>query len=48
MKLIIINFNKILIKIYKNILYDPIIKENIEIIKLLLNNDKIDINFKNI
>ena len=40
------NFNILLI--YKTPLYLAVDKGNIEIIKLLLNNDKLDINFLNI
>ena len=32
--------------IYKSVLYLAVEKENIEIVKLLLNNDKLDINFR--
>ena len=37
-------FNDILIYLYKTALYLAVEKENIEIVKLLLTNDKIDIN----
>ena len=42
MKLNVLNLNEI--SIYKPALYAAVEKENIEIIKLLLMNDKIDIN----
>ena len=40
--------NEILIKIHKTALYTAVEKENIEIIKLLLTNENIDINILNI
>ena len=48
MKFKIISFNEILIYFYKTALYLAIEKENLEIIKLLLMNEKIDINILNI
>ena len=47
-KLNIIYLNEILIKIHKTALYVAIEKENIEIIKLLLTNENIDINILNV
>ena len=44
----IIYFNKITIQFYKTVLYTAVEKENIEIIKLLLANDKINVNTLNI
>ena len=40
--------NRILIYINKTALYLAVEKENIEIINLLLNNDKVDVNILNI
>ena len=48
MKFKIISFNEILIKFYKTALYLAVEKENLEIVKVLLTNDKIDINIINI
>ena len=49
MKFKIILFNEILIILfYKTALYLAVEKENVEIIKLLLTNDKLDINLKHI
>ena len=58
MKFKIISFNDIqnhifecnfdIIAIYKTALYLAVEKENIEIVKLILMNDKLDINFLNI
>ena len=48
MKFKIISFNEIIIRIYKTALYLAVEKENVDIIKLLLSNDKIDINILNI
>lgn len=49
MKFIIINFNEICIKIFDiSALYTAVEKENIDIIKLLFTNNKLDINFLNI
>ena len=42
------SFNEILILFYKTALYLAVEKGNIEIIKLLLSNDKLDINILNI
>ena len=42
------NFNEIILYLYKTALYLAVEKENIEIIKLLLKNDKLDINIINI
>ena len=44
MKSTVISFNEILIKLYKTALYLAVEKENVEIIKLLLSNNKIDVN----
>ena len=41
-------FYEILIYLYKTALYLAVEKENSEIIKLLLSNDKIDVNILNI
>ena len=41
-------FNEIIFWLYKTALFTAIEKENIEIIKLLLNNGKIDVNLINI
>ena len=38
------SFNEIIIRIYKTALYLAIEKENIEIVKLLLIHDKINVN----
>ncbi len=40
------DFNDIYIKFYKTALYLAVEKENIEIIKLLLANDTLDINYE--
>ena len=48
MKFKIITFDEIKIYFYKTPLYFAIEKENIEIIKLLLTNDKLNINILNI
>ena len=48
MKFKIISFNEIIIRIYKTALYLAVEKENLEIIKVLLANDKIGINAPNI
>ena len=44
----IISFYEVLIRFYKTALYLAIEKENIEIVKLLLTNNKLDINQRNI
>ena len=44
----IISFNEILIRFYKTALYLAIEKDNIEIVKLLLTNNKLNINQRNI
>ena len=44
----IISFNEIIIQFYKTALYMAVEKENIEIVNLLLNNNKIDVNIINI
>ena len=46
--LLITHFNKIILLFHKTALYQAVINENIEIIKLLLANDKTDINALNI
>ena len=48
MKLKIKILNKIISRINKTALYHAVEKENIEIIQLLLSNDKIDVNILNI
>ena len=48
MKFKTICLNHILIDIYETALYTAVKKENIEIVKLLLTNDKIDVNIFNI
>ena len=48
MKFKIISFNEIIKYFYKTALYLAVEKENIEIVKLLLNNNQLDINFLNI
>ena len=42
------NYNAIYKKIYKTALYCAVEKRNIEIINLLISNDKLDINFLNV
>ena len=48
MKFKIIYFNEILSLFYKTVLFTAVEKGNVEIIKLLLANDKIDVNILNI
>ena len=48
MKLIIKTLNEIISRINKTALYHAVEKENIEIIQLLLSNNKIDVNILNI
>ena len=48
MKFKIIYFNEILSLFYKTALFTAVEKGNVEIIKLLLANDKIDVNILNI
>ena len=48
MKFKITYFYEILIYLYKTALYLAIEKENLDIIKLLLSNDKIDVNILSI
>ena len=47
-KLKIIYFNEIDFKFYMTALYVAVKKENVEIVKLLLGNEKIDVNIINI
>ena len=48
MDFIIIYWNKIIIYIYKTALYTAVINKDIEMVKLLLSNDSIDVNVLNI
>lgn len=41
-------FNEIMIWFYKTALFEAIEKENVEIVKLLMQNDNIDVNIINI
>lgn len=48
MKFEIIYFNEIVTYFYKTALFEAVMRNNIEIIKLLLSYDKIDVNILNI